>query len=36
MGFDIFSIDGKSCAVARFLVVTTSEIWEESNSNEQE
>jgi len=30
------SIDGKSCAVACFLVVTTSEIWEESNSNQYE
>jgi hypothetical protein len=30
------SIDGKSCAVARFLVVTTSEIWEENNSNQHE
>jgi hypothetical protein len=28
------SIDVKSCAVARFLVETTSEIWEE-NQNEQ-
>jgi len=26
----------KSCAVARFLVVKTSEIWEENDNNQQE
>ena len=30
------SIDGKSRAVERFPVVTTSEIWEENNSSRQE
>jgi hypothetical protein len=30
------SIDGKPCAVARFIVVTTSEMWEENSSNRHE
>ena len=34
-GFHIFSIDGKSFSVARFVVVTTCEIWEENTTRKK-